>query len=100
MVSITAPSDIWQHDQYAAIRQQLELVLDGFQPSAFTSGNDRFSVTHPPAWEALPGSIADYWMEDVEAKQRVVVQVRSAEGHTSVLNYADEFRLLKGDTLH
>ena len=99
VVSATASSDIWQHDQYLDDRQQLNLVLDGFQPSAFTSGDDRFSVAHPPAWQVLPGGIADYWAEDDEARRRVVVQVRSAEGHTSVNSYANEVRLITGETL-
>ncbi|MCZ6615288.1 MAG: S1C family serine protease, partial [Chloroflexi bacterium] len=97
-VSATASSDVWLEEEQMAVRRQLELVLDGFQPSSFTTTDNTFSVPHPPSWQVLPGDIADYWAEDAVEEQRVFIHVRSAEGHTSVANYADEFRFITGET--
>ena len=98
-VSATADSEIWLDDQYLPLRQQMEIVLDGFQPSSFTDTNDSYSVAHPPSWQALPGDLVDYWAEDLEAQQRVFVHVRPALGHTSVVTYADVDRILSGESL-
>ena len=96
-VSATASSDVWLQEEQLAVRQQLELVLNGFEPATFTDAANSFSVPHPPSWQVLPGDIADYWAEDAVEEQRVFVNVRSAGGHTSVANYADEFRLITGE---
>ncbi len=99
-VSATAASDAWFNDENVAVRKQLELVLDSFQPSAFTSDDNPFSVAHPPSWQVIPGDLAEYWAEDLAAEQRVLVQIRSAEGHTNVSNYADAVQgtILTGET--
>ena len=98
-VSAAAASDIWLDDQYLAIRQQLELILDTFQPSVFTSGDGLYSMAHPLTWQILPGDIADYWAEDPDEEQRVFVQIQSAEGHTSASTYAEQLGHLIGETL-
>ena len=97
-VSATASSDVWLQEEQQAVRQQLELVLDGFEPAVFTRAGNTYSISHPPSWQVLPGDIADYWAENAQEQQRVFVHVRQAGGHTSVSNYADEFRLITGET--
>lgn len=92
-------SEIWEKSQYADIRQQLELALDGFQPSTFISALHPYSVSYPPARQVLPSQIADYWAEDIEAERRVFVQVLSAEGHTDAATYADAAERITGVTL-
>ena len=98
-VRTAALPEIWEQDQYAEIRQQLELALGGFQPSVFTSTAPGYSVSYPPAWQVLPSQIADYWAEDIEAERRVFVQVLSAEGHTDAATYADAAERITGVTL-
>ena len=98
-VRTAATPEVWEQDQYAEIRQQLELALGGFQPSTFVSTEHGYSVSHPTAWQTLPSGIADYWKEDIGAQRRVFVQVLSAEGFTDVATYADAAERVTGVTL-
>jgi len=101
VVSATASSDIWIDDQYLDVRRQMELVLDTFQPSAFTRGDSLYSVAHPPAWQVLPGDIADYWAEDLEKEQWVFIKFFPSMGHTDVSNYANAVQgtIVSGESL-
>ena len=98
-ISATAASEIWLNDEHLEVRRQMELVLDTFEPSAFTDTQNIYSVAHPPSWQVLPGDVADYWAEDAVEEQRVLIRVRSALGHTNVETYANDDRILAGETL-
>ena len=100
-VSATASSDVWLDDQHLEVRLQMELVLDTFQPSAYTRGDGLYSVAHPLTWQVQSGDIAEYWAEDPEEEQRVVIKFFPSMGHTNVSNYADAVQgtIVSGESL-